>query len=73
VGAPPDDWHSLLGRKVSVRFRLHGDPSHRFSEAVGVVQAVGPASGGDAVVSILKRHGEVVEVAARDVLACKLL
>lgn len=73
MAAPPQDWHELLGRKVSVRFRLHGDASYRFSEAVGVVQAVAPAGDGTQVVSILKRRGEIVEVAARDVLACKLL
>ena len=66
--SPP--WKSLLGRKVSVRFRLRGDPDHPFSEAIGVVMAVDP-SDGEETIKILTRRGDEVVVAASDVLARK--
>ena len=61
----------MLGRKVSIRYKLHGDPAHPFSEAIGVVQAV---RHGDAPpsVELLSRRGEVVTVAISDVLAAKV-
>jgi hypothetical protein len=69
--APPSDWGPLLGRKVSIRFVLRGDPDHPFSEAVGVVQAV-RATDKTQSIEILKRSGEVVSVEARDVLNAKV-
>ena len=63
-------WSSLLGRKVSIRFRLHGESRHPFSEAVGVVMAVEPVDG-DERIKILTRRGDQVVVAASDVLARK--
>ena len=68
--ADPSSWKSLLGRKVSIRFRLRGDPEHPFSEAIGVVMAVDP-SDGDERIKILTRRGDEVVVAASDVLARK--
>jgi uncharacterized protein (DUF302 family) len=50
------DWSGHLGRKVSVRYRLHGDPVHPFSEAVGVVASVA-TDGGAEVVTIIDRRG----------------
>jgi hypothetical protein len=68
VAEPPDDWTPYLGRKVSIRFRLHDDPAHPFSEAVGVVQSVDEK--GD--ISIATRTGAVVTVASPDILAAKI-
>ncbi len=62
----PDEWRRLLGRKVSIRFSLHGDPDHRFSEASGVLMAV------DDRLTILKKSGDRVEVAIDDVVAAKV-
>jgi hypothetical protein len=69
--APPQDWGALLGRKVSIRFVLRGDPEHPFSEAVGVVQGVRRGGRSDRI-EILKRDGRIVSVEARDVLAAKV-
>jgi hypothetical protein len=60
------DWRSLLGRKVSVRYRLHSDPSHRFSEAIGIVASVT-----DTTVGIINRRGQVSEVPIDDLIAGK--
>jgi hypothetical protein len=62
-----DEWRALLGRKVSLRYRLHGDAAYPFSEAVGVVQAVD-----DDVVKVLSRRAELVSVVIEDVLAAKV-
>lgn len=63
-------WKELLGKKVSIRFRLHGDAQHPFSEAIGVVMAIDPSEGDDRV-TILTKRGEEVVVDASDVLARK--
>ncbi|MDQ3963941.1 MAG: hypothetical protein M3277_08550 [Actinomycetota bacterium] len=63
----PEDWTAYLGRKISIRLRLHGDPEHPFSEAIGVVSRV---SGTD--LSILNKKGETVTVAFDDVIAGKV-
>jgi hypothetical protein len=65
------DWKQRLGRKVSVRFRIHDDPEHPFSEAIGVVSSVADA-GGNEVVTIVDRRGGVTEIPAPDLLASKL-
>jgi hypothetical protein len=71
ASARPQDWRALLGRKVSIRYKLHGDPTHPFSEAIGVVQGV--THGDDAPnVELLSRRGELVTVAIPDVLAAKV-
>jgi hypothetical protein len=65
------DWSEQLGRKVSVRYRLHGDPIHPFSEAVGVVASV--ATDRDAqVVTIIDRRGKAIAIPAPDLLAVKV-
>ena len=56
-----------LGRKVSLRYRLHGDPDHPFSEAIGMIQSVEAD-----VVEIVNRRGEVSSIAIGDILAAKL-
>ena len=65
------DWHAHLGRKVSIRYRLRDDPTHPFSEAIGVVQAVRDTNGSEQI-EILSRRGEVATVATDDILAAKL-
>ncbi len=67
----PKDWSEHLGRKVSIRYRLH-DSDHPFSEAVGVVAAVAPGSDGHTSLAIVNRRGETLSVAASDILAAKL-
>jgi hypothetical protein len=61
------DWRALLGRKVSVRYHLHDDPAHPFSEAIGMVQSVA-----DGKVEIITRRGEVRSVTLADVIATKV-
>jgi hypothetical protein len=56
---------------VSVRYRLHGDPDHPFSEAVGVVATVAPDGDGE-VVTILDRRGKAISIPAHDMLAVKV-
>ncbi|MGH2729107.1 MAG: hypothetical protein ACRDJI_00700 [Actinomycetota bacterium] len=61
------DWRALLGRKVSVRYHLHGEPAHPFSEAIGMVQSVA-----DGTVEIITRRGDVRSVPVDDVIAAKV-
>ncbi len=68
---PLPDWKAVLGRKVSIRYRLHDDPAHPFSEAIGMVQAVRGEEGAERV-EIVNRRGEVASVATDDILAAKL-
>jgi hypothetical protein len=65
------DWNGHLGRKVSVRYRLHGDPIHPFSEAVGVVASV-TADGAAEVVTVIDRRGKAIAIPAPDLLAVKV-
>jgi hypothetical protein len=64
------EWRMLLGRKVSIRYRLHGDPDHSFSEAIGVVMSVADSDRGEQITIVTRRGAEVV-VGAEDVLAQK--
>ena len=66
------DWRPLLGRKVSIRYRLHGDPDVALSEAIGVVQSVTGSASGDEHIAILNRKGEVRSVPVVDILAGKV-
>lgn len=70
AASKPADWQTLLGRKISIRYRLHDDPEHPFSEAIGVVSAIQQTERGESI-AILTRRGETVEVATDDVLALK--
>ena len=72
MAEPPGDLRSYLGRKVSIRFRLHDDSGYPFSEAVGVIQAVGPSEQGSELLFILKRRGEIISVPVADIVAVKL-
>jgi hypothetical protein len=66
--SPP--WPTLLGQKVSIRYRLHDDPRHPFSEAIGVVMSVEGSESTERV-TIMTRKGTEVVIAAEDVLARK--
>ena len=66
-------WKALLGRRVSLRFRLHGDPEHPFSEAVGMVSFVGPREGDRVAVEVVSRRGKTVSVRLEDLLAAREL
>ena len=66
----PSEWKGLLGRKISIRYRLQSDPHHQFSEAVGVVMGVETSERGE-LVRILNKRGEQVVVATADVVARK--
>ena len=68
----PEEWSKHLGRKISIRYKLHDDPAHGFSEAIGVVQSVRPNEAGVAELGILTRQGETKRVPVADVLAAKL-
>lgn len=65
----PERWHALLGRKISIRYALAGDPEHPFSEAIGVISAV--SEGEQPTITILGRDGKTSEVAASAVLQGK--
>lgn len=69
---PPADWKPHLGRKLSLRFALRGDPEHPFSEAIGVLMSVSEGDSGVQSLQILTRRGETVTVPAPDVLAAKI-
>jgi hypothetical protein len=70
-GASEQRWRSLLGRKVSVRFKLTGDPDHPFSETIGVVMSVKTDETGTSRVAIVDRRGDVSEIDISDVIAGK--
>ncbi len=67
-----EPWRDHLGRKVSVRFRVHDDPEHPWSEAVGVIQAVFDPGTDDARLSIVSRRGDIREIRVENVVAYKL-
>jgi hypothetical protein len=62
-----------LGERVSMLFKIEGDPEHPFSEVVGVLMRVTDAGGPDATYSVIRRSGEVVEVRQDKVMALKLM
>lgn len=68
---PIDDWRPHIGRKVSIRYRLHDD-THPFSEAIGVVMNVTSAPDEGQLLKILSKHGVTIEVHTRDLIAAKL-
>jgi hypothetical protein len=69
----PGAWKTLLGTKVSLRYRIHGDRSHPFSEAIGMVQSVVEESDGSATLTVVNRRGEAASMLIDDILAAKSL
>src|SRR4051812_31696732 len=68
----PRGWRGILGRRVSVRFRLLDDPGHAYSEALGVVQAVRDAGEGDLEIEVITRTGRTALFAASHVTHLKV-
>jgi hypothetical protein len=66
----PERWRALLGRKISIRYALAGDPGHPFSEAIGVISAV--SEGEQPTITIMGRAGQTTDVRASDVLQGKV-
>jgi ribosome maturation factor RimP len=66
------DFKQHLGRKVTLRYRVHDDAAHPFSEAIGVVMSVEADSGGPRVV-ILTKKSERRVVPIDDVMTGKVL
>ena len=67
----PGSWTDHLVRRFSLRFRLHDDPAHPFSEAVGVLMSVTHDERGE-VLSFVHRSGKTFTIHSADVLAAKL-
>ncbi len=67
---PPAEWRELLGKKISIRYRLQDDPKHPHSEAIGVVAGVEQSERGSSI-SVLTRRGTTVSVATDDIVAMK--
>lgn len=63
-------WRTRLGRKVSLRFQLHDDASHPFSEAIGMVASVEEGEN-PVLVSVVNRRGETTTFSTADVIAAK--
>ena len=68
---PEKGWPNALGRKVSVRLRLHGDPNHSHTEALGVVRSVREAEGGFDI-ELVTRSGRDVSFTSADVTHVKV-
>ena len=66
----PDYWRRRLGRKVSLRFKVHDDPAHPHSEAIGMVSSV-EDDGPSALVTVVNRRGVATTFDCADVEAAK--
>jgi hypothetical protein len=66
-----EEWRGLLGRKVSIRYRI-SQPGAQFAEAIGVVMAVGGPDEGSDQVKIITRRGDVRVVEVGSVIAGKV-
>ena len=72
MAEPPSDWRPYLGRKVSLRYRLHDDPRPPFSEAIGVVASAEVDARGVERLQVFTRRGQVVSIPVDDIVAAKL-
>ena len=63
---------SRLGERLSLLYRITGDPDHPFNEVVGVLQRVSEEPGGR-VLHVCRRNGAVVTVPEADIVAMKFL
>ena len=52
---------------MSLRYRLHEDPEHPFSEAIGVVMSVDESN-----IQVMNKRGETVSIPIVDIEASKL-
>ena len=67
------DLKGRLGEKISVLFRIEGDPDHPYSEVVGLLQRVAVDRSGARTLAVCRRDGSVVEVAEADVIRMKFI
>jgi hypothetical protein len=68
----PRLWRGQIGRKASMRLRNPGDPTHPFTEAVGVIQSVEEDEVGGVRLNLITRRGEARAAAIVDILAAKI-
>lgn len=68
----PEVWRANLGRKASMRLRNPGDPTHPFTEAIGVIQSVELNEAGTSTLTVVSRRGETRTAPVADVLAAKI-
>jgi hypothetical protein len=68
----PEVWRRYLGRKVSLRYRLHDDAEHPFSEAIGMVASVREDPGKRAEIDVVNRRGVPSTVPLDDVIVAKV-
>lgn len=66
-----EHWRQLLGRKVSLRYRLDSDSEWPFTEVVGVVMSAEDSAAGRQI-TIMDKHGSVHEVTLHDIVAVKV-
>ncbi|GAC1374700.1 MAG: hypothetical protein NVSMB32_17770 [Actinomycetota bacterium] len=64
---------SRLGEKLSILYRIEGDPEHPFSEVVGLLQRVERNADGARLLHVCRRSGAVVVVAEADVIRMKFV
>jgi hypothetical protein len=62
-----------LGEKLSILFRIEGDPEHPHSEVIGLLQRVTVDGAGARTLAVCRRDGSVVEVAEADVVRLKFI
>ncbi len=67
------DLKGRLGEKISILFRIEGDPDHPYSEVVGLLQRVAVDEAGARMLAVCRRDGSVVEVAEADVIRLKFI
>jgi len=67
------DLKGRLGEKISILFRIEGDPDHPYSEVVGLLQRVAVNEAGARTLAVCRRDGSVVEVAEADVIRLKFI
>ena len=67
------DFTRRLGEKLSILFRIEGDPDHPYSEVVGLLQRVDVNEAGARTLAVCRRDGSVVEVAEADVIRLKFI
>ena len=67
------DFKRRLGEKLSILFRIEGDPDHPYSEVVGLLQRVAVDQAGARTLAVCRRDGSVVEVAEADVIRMKFI
>jgi hypothetical protein len=68
----PKVWRAQLGLKASLRLKNPDDPTYPFTEAVGVIQSVGPDDSGRERITLVTRRGEVRIASVADILAAKI-